>query len=107
MLKRCKDDPVAIGNIHNMIERGFRYLTHSVGMSVHDNVKAWHGDPLKPGMVIVVDPMIWLENVPHTYVRVEDTVVITENGCERLTADSPLELDDVETLMAQPSRFPV
>jgi hypothetical protein len=28
-----------------------------------------------------VDPMIWLENLLHTYVRVEDTVVITQNGC--------------------------
>jgi Xaa-Pro aminopeptidase len=107
MLKRYKDDAVATSMIHNMMERGVRYLNHSVGMSVHDNVKAWHDDPLKPGMVIVVDPMIWLENVPHTYVRVEDTVVITENGCERLTADTPLELDDVEKLMAQPSQFPM
>ena len=106
MLKRYKDDAVATAMIHNMAERGVRYLNHSVGMSVHDNVSQWHGDPLRTGMVIVVDPMIWLENVPHTYVRVEDTVVITENGCDRLTAGSPLELDEVETLMAQPSQFP-
>jgi len=107
MLKRYKEDAVATAMIHNMVERGVRYLNHSVGMSVHDNVKAWHGDPLKPGMVIVVDPMIWLENVPHTYVRVEDTVVITEEGCDRLTAGSPLELDDVEAMMAQPGQFPM
>jgi Xaa-Pro aminopeptidase len=107
MLGRFRGDSVATAMIRNMTERGVRYLNHSVGMSVHDNVKGWHDDPLKPGMVIVVDPMIWLEDVPHTYVRVEDTVVITEAGCERLTADSPLELDDVEALMAQPSRFPM
>jgi Xaa-Pro aminopeptidase len=57
-------------------------------------------------MVIVVDPMIWLEYVLHTYVRVEDTVVITEGGCERLTANSPLELAEVEALMTTPTRFP-
>jgi Xaa-Pro aminopeptidase len=56
-------------------------------------------------MVIVVDPMIWLKDVPHTYVRVEDTVVITADGCERLTSESPLELDDVEALMHEPSNF--
>jgi Xaa-Pro aminopeptidase len=107
MLRRYQGDAVAAAMIHNMAERGVRYLNHSVGMSVHDNVSQWHGDPLRAGMVIVVDPMIWLENVPHTYVRVEDTVVITEDGCERLTADSPLELDEVEALMTTPTRFPV
>ena len=101
MLQRYRDDSVATAMIRNMMERGVRYLNHSVGM------KSWHDDPLRPGMVLVVDPMIWLEDVPHTYVRVEDTVLITEGGCERLTADSPLELDDVEALMKQPSGFPV
>ena len=40
-------------------------------------------------MVIVVEPMIWLENAPHPYVCVEDTVVGTDDGCERLTAAFP------------------
>ena len=106
MLKRYQGDAVATAMIHNMTERGVRYLNHSVGMSVHDNVSQWHGDPLRAGMVIVVDPMIWLQNVPHTCERVEDTVVITEDGCERLTADSPLELDEVEALMTTPTRLP-
>lgn len=33
------------------------------------------------------------------YIRVEDTVVVTEDGIENLTAAAPLELDDVEALM--------
>ena len=107
MLKRYQGDAVATAMIHNMTQRGVRYLNHSVGMSVHDNVSQWHGDPLRAGMVIVVDPMIWLQNVPHTYVRVEDAVLITEDGCERLTAGSPLELDEVEALMSHPTRFPL
>jgi Xaa-Pro aminopeptidase len=106
MRKRYHGDRAATAMIRNMVERNVRYLNHSVGMSVHDNVKQWHDDPLRPGMVIVVDPMIWLENVPHPYVRVEDTVVITADGCERLTAGTPLELDDVEALMREPGRFP-
>jgi len=103
MRKRCQGDSVATAMVENMVARGVRYLNHSVGMSVHDNVKQWHGDPLREGMVIVVDPMIWLKDVPHTYVRVEDTVVITSDGCERLTAASPIELDEVEALMREPS----
>ena len=105
MRKRYEGDSVATAMIDNMVARGVRYLNHTVGMSVHDNVKSWHGDPLREGMVLVVDPMIWLENVPHTYVRVEDTVVITADGCERLTSAAPIELDEVEALMQEPSRF--
>ncbi len=107
MIGRYKNDSGATAMIHNMMERNVRYLNHSVGMSVHDNVSQWHGAPLRQGMVIVVDPMIWLKDVPHTYVRVEDTVVITEDECERLTAGAPLELDDVEALMAEATQFPM
>ncbi len=35
------------------------------------------------------------------YVRVEDTVVITEGGIENFTRAAPPELDDVETLMRE------
>ena len=39
MLKRYKGDANATAMIHSMVERDVRYLNHSVGMSVHDNVK--------------------------------------------------------------------
>jgi len=43
------------------------------------------------------------------YIRVEDTVVVTDEGIENLTADAPLELEDVEALMQEQGlldRFP-
>jgi Xaa-Pro aminopeptidase len=33
------------------------------------------------------------------YIRVEDTVVVTEDGIENLTSGTPLELGHVEALM--------
>jgi len=33
------------------------------------------------------------------YIRVEDTIVVTEDGIENLTSGAPLELDEVEALM--------
>ena len=73
------------------------HLSHCVGMAVHD-VGHYRGKPLRPGMVFAVDPQM---RVPEErlYIRVEDTVVVTEKGIENLTVDAPLELEDVEALM--------
>ena len=75
------------------------HLSHCVGMCVHDGGGHWRR-PLEPGIVFSVDPQM---RVPEErlYVRVEDTVAVTEDGIENLTKDAPLELDDVEALMQE------
>jgi Xaa-Pro aminopeptidase len=72
---------------------------HYVGMAVHDV----GGSPrvLKPGMVIANEPMVIYAN-ENLGVRVEDTILITETGCENLTAGIPREVKDIEALMKQP-----
>jgi Xaa-Pro aminopeptidase len=69
-------------------------------MAVHD-VGDYRGRPLEPGLVFTVDPMIWVEE-EKLYVRVEDTVLVTDDGVENLTGFVPLELDDVESLLTEP-----
>ncbi len=71
-----------------------RALSHPVGMAVHD-VGDYRGRPLEPGLVFSVDPMIWVTR-SACYIRVEDTVAVTDNGVENLTGFVPLELDAVE-----------
>ena len=75
------------------------HLSHSVGMAVHDGGN-YHLNPLVPGTVFAVDPMMWIPE-EQLYIRVEDTVVVTENGIENLTELAPLELDDVQKLMKE------
>lgn len=75
------------------------HLSHPVGMAVHDDGGYYHR-PLVPGTVFTVDPQMWIPE-EKLYIRVEDTVVITEDGIENLTAAAPLELDDVEELMGE------
>lgn len=79
------------------------HLSHTVGMSVHD-VGDYRSMPLKPGIVFSVDPQMWVPE-ERLYIRVEDTIAVTENGIEVLTGSAPLELDDVELTIREKSVF--
>ena len=73
------------------------HLSHPVGMAVHD-VGSYKGKPFEPGVVFTLDPMMWVPE-ERRYIRVEDTLLITETGFENLTSEAPLELDDVEVIV--------
>jgi Xaa-Pro aminopeptidase len=72
------------------------HFQHPVGMSVHD-VGRHKGKPLEVGMVFSIDPMIWVHE-EKLYIRMEDVVVVTEDGVENLSANLPIEMDDLEAL---------
>jgi Xaa-Pro aminopeptidase len=66
-----------------------KFFTHStghgLGLEVHEapRVAARQTEPLVPGMVITIEPGIYL---PGKFgIRIEDTIVVTETGCEVLT----------------------
>jgi len=75
------------------------HLSHPVGMAVHD-VGGYHSRPLAPGVVFAVDPQMWVPE-EKLYIRVEDTVVVTDTGSEVLTGVAPLDLGAVEALMQE------
>ena len=75
------------------------HISHCVGLTVHDG-GLHYSRPLEPGMVFSVDPQFRLPE-ERLYYRVEDTIVVTDDGLENLTVEAPLELDDVEVLMRQ------
>jgi len=71
---------------------------HYVGMACHDVGGSPGNGPLKPGMVFANEPYAVFPD-ENLGVRVEDTVVITEDGCENLTPGIPREIEEIEALM--------
>jgi Xaa-Pro aminopeptidase len=71
---------------------------HYVGMAVHDV----GGSPsvLKPGMVFANEPYTVFKD-ENLGVRVEDTILITETGCENLTPGIPRTVKEIEAFMTK------
>lgn len=73
-------------------------LGHLVGLSVHD---VQTGDlVLKEGMVMAIEPGLYFPE-KKIGIRIEDTVLITRDGCEVLTSDVPKEIEEIEALLAK------
>ena len=73
---------------------GSRYIHgtgHGVGIDIHEapSVKPGVPTPITPGMVFSIEPGIYLPN--QFGVRIEDLVIVTPAGCERLN-EAPREL---------------
>ncbi|MEQ8839688.1 MAG: Xaa-Pro peptidase family protein [Acidimicrobiales bacterium] len=65
---------------------------HGVGLDIHElpSVRGTNTDSLQPGQVITVEPGIYLPGVGG--VRVEDMVVVTDDGCRPLTRSPKISL---------------
>jgi Xaa-Pro aminopeptidase len=85
--------------------------SHWLGIDVHDRglyyIKG-KSRKLEKGMVLTIEPGIYIqenvENVPKEFIgigiRIEDDILITENGNENLSERVPKFIDDIENLMS-------
>ncbi|MEX2284419.1 MAG: Xaa-Pro peptidase family protein [Gemmatimonadota bacterium] len=73
-------------------------LGHTVGLEVHD--VRLGSDVLKPGHLFTIEPAMIIPDL-HYGIRLEDVILITEAGYENLSAFVPVEIADIERLMAQ------
>ena len=85
---------------------------HWLGLDVHDagdykmTAKEWK--QFQPGMTLTVEPGCYIRpsaNIPKEFwnigIRIEDDVLVTQNGYEVLTQDSPKTIESIEALMAK------
>jgi len=83
--------------------------SHHIGLDVHDlNTRGSY----EPNMVITVEPGIYIpegsdcdEKWWGIAVRIEDDILITENGPVNLSAEAPRKAEEIEAMMKKPSVF--
>lgn len=75
-------------------------LGHWLGMDVHD--PGSYFTPLTPGMVLTVEPGVYLSD-EGLGVRIEDDILVTETGHEVLSDGAPRTVEEIEAWMARPS----
>jgi Xaa-Pro aminopeptidase len=72
-------------------------LSHWLGMDVHD--VGSFGARLEPGMVLTVEPGIYLPS-ERVGIRIEDDVLVTPGGHEVLSHAAPRTAEEIEQIMA-------
>ncbi len=119
-LRRLVQGMVALGLLSGDVDeivRDGRYrryymhrTSHWLGLDVHDvgdYSKGGKPRPLEPGMVFTVEPGLYVpasdEEAPERFrgigIRIEDDVVVTEDGHENLSASIPKRIDALEALV--------
>lgn len=65
-------------------------ISHGLGVDVHDSLGGFK--EFQPGMVLTVEPGIYISD-EGVGLRIEDDILITENGCENLSQTASTALD--------------
>lgn len=74
-------------------------LGHTIGLEVHD--VRLPTETLEPGQLFTIEPAMTIPEL-HLGIRLEDVILITETGYENMSAFIPVEVAEIEKLMAEP-----
>jgi len=74
---------------------------NSVGMAVHDGMGTFMGsdEVLQVGFAFACDINMYYRDI-EMCIRLEDTIIITEDGCEVLSAELPRTIEEIEKIMS-------
>lgn len=74
-------------------------VSHGLGLDVHD-CRNYKGAKLEPGYVLTNEPGLYIEE-ENIGIRIEDDLLITEDGCEVLSKDIIRTTEEIEAFMAK------
>ena len=79
-------------------------------MDTHDTCCVTHDEPMREGVVLTIEPGLYIPNDPQLYgtfagigVRIEDDVAVAAAGPEVLSAGVPVAAPDIERLVGSSS----
>lgn len=94
----------ALANIRRVFPHS---IGHYLGMDVHDTPGVPLNRPLVPGMVITIEPGLYIPDSPDMPsafrglgIRIEDDVLVTADGPRILSADCAKTPDEIEALIS-------
>ncbi|MES2208080.1 MAG: aminopeptidase P N-terminal domain-containing protein [Pseudomonadota bacterium] len=116
VVEGLKDLKLCEGSVDGIIESGdfkrfyMHRAGHWLGLDVHDAGSYFEPSgesiALTPGMLLTVEPGCYVrpdDKVPPAFwnigIRIEDDVLITESGCEVISAEVPKKISDIEAVM--------
>ena len=96
---------IRLGLIEKKEEIGTYYMhgvSHHLGIDVHDVTTAGN-EKLQPGAIITDEPGLYIDEW-EIGIRIEDDLLITEDGCVVLSEAVIRDADEIEAFMAQQNR---
>lgn len=76
----------------------YHSVSHMLGLETHDVTLRDY--KLEVGAVFTIEPGLYIED-EHIGIRIEDNVLVTDDGCINLSADIIKEVDEIEYFMSQ------
>ena len=99
------------GTFKLLYEKRPHGVSHLIGEQIHegDPFRCYMQKPLKPGMLISNEPGLYgyfeidLDGIHYAEdvgIRIENDLLVTETGCEDISAEIPREIAELEKLLA-------
>lgn len=101
LIKYYEDELLKIGLIKEKSEVSkyyFHGVSHHLGLDTHDVAKKTEANTLKAGMVITVEPGLYIPE-EKIGIRIEDDILVTKDGYINLSSDIIKTVDEIENFL--------